>query len=63
MSHINRKCPKCNSRQTKIKVYANNLAYMGIWIHCKKCGVNTQISSPLNNSNSLNHQSTNGENK
>ena len=44
MSHVNRKCPKCHSRQTKIKTYTGDLAYMGMWIHCKRCGVNTPLS-------------------
>jgi hypothetical protein len=45
MSHVNRKCPKCHSRQTKIKTYTGELAYMGMWIHCKRCGVHTSLSN------------------
>jgi hypothetical protein len=54
MSHVNRKCPKCHSRQTKIKTYTGNLAYMGLWIHCKRCGVNSPLTT---------EQSNNGEKK
>lgn len=36
-------CPKCGSTQTKIKEYTGNLTYMGVWVHCKRCGVHTQI--------------------
>lgn len=40
------RCPKCNSRRVKLKTYTEELAYMGIWLHCKRCGVGTQIIAP-----------------
>jgi transcription elongation factor Elf1 len=40
-------CPNCNSKQVKLKIYKEEMAYMGTWIHCKRCGVHTQVASNL----------------